>query len=113
MTTALLVAVMVVLYSFQSLFLKLFSSSRSAGEDTSTVFSISYGAFAGIICMILRYFGTFEDGTCFGILLTNAFWPIADSALRKIGYHKFIEKSMAKSAEKRKQKAALKGGEPA
>ena len=38
MTTALLVAVMVVLYSFQSLFLKLFSSSRSAGEDTSTVF---------------------------------------------------------------------------
>lgn len=72
-----------------------------------------YGAFAGIICMILRYFGTFEDGTCFGILLTNAFWPIVDSALRKIGYHKFIEKSMAKSAEKRKQKAALKGGEPA
>ena len=72
-----------------------------------------YGAFAGIICMILRYFGTFEDGTCFGILLTNAFWPIVDSALRKIGYHKFIEKSMAKSAEKRKQKAALKGGESA
>ena len=63
--------------------------------------------------MILRYFGTFEDGTCFGILLTNAFWPIVDSALRKIGYNKFIEKSMAKSAEKRKQKAALKGGEPA
>ena len=48
-----------------------------------------------------------------GILLTNAFWPIVDSSLRKIGYHKFIEKSMAKSAEKRKQKAALKGGEPA
>lgn len=63
-----------------------------------------YGAFAGIICMILRYFGTFEDGTCFGILLTNAFWPIVDSALRKIGYHKFIEKSMAKNAEKRNRK---------
>lgn len=51
--TAVLVAVMVVLYSFQSLFLKLFSSSRAAGEDTSTVFSISYGAFAGIATLIV------------------------------------------------------------
>ena len=56
MTTALLVAVMVVLYSFQSLFLKLFSSSRSAGEDTSTVFSISYGAFAGIATLLVSGF---------------------------------------------------------
>ena len=72
-----------------------------------------YGAFAGLICMILRYFGTFEDGTCFGILLTNAFWPLVESALRKIGYNRLIEKSMKKSAEKKKRKAALKGGEPA
>ena len=56
MTTALLVAVMVVLYSFQSLFLKLFSSSRSADEDTSTVFSISYGAFAGIATLLVSGF---------------------------------------------------------
>lgn len=53
MTTAILVAVMVILYSFQSLFLKLFSSSRSAGEDTSTVFSISYGAFAGVATLLV------------------------------------------------------------
>ena len=55
----------------------------------------------------------FEDGTCFGILLTNAFWPLVESALRKIGYNRLIEKSMKKSAEKKKRKAALKGGEPA
>lgn len=45
-----LVALLVVIYSFQSLFLKLFSArypDQSSGL-TSTVFNISYGAFAGI-----------------------------------------------------------------
>ena len=71
-----------------------------------------YGAFAGVVCMLLRYFGAFEDSTCFGVLLTNAFWPIIDSALRKIGYHKFIEKSQAKRIEKKNTDTA-EGGEPA
>lgn len=64
-----------------------------------------YGAFAGIICMILRYFGTFEDGTCFGILLTNAFWPIVDSALRKSATTSSLKSrwQRARKRENRKQ----------
>ena len=56
--TALLVALMVLLYSFQSLFCKLFSESyqqKDAGI-VSTVFSISYGLFAGIATMFVAGF---------------------------------------------------------
>ncbi len=52
--TALLVAVMTILFSFQSLFCKLFSEKYDSGSTamTSTVFSIAYGAFAGVATLI-------------------------------------------------------------
>ena len=56
--TALLVALMVLLYSFQSLFCRLFSESyqqKDAGI-VSTVFSISYGVFAGVATMFVAGF---------------------------------------------------------
>ena len=34
-----------------------------------------YGAFSGAACMLLRYFGKFEEGVCFALLLSNAMWP--------------------------------------
>lgn len=74
---------------------------------------LAYGAFAGVLCMIMRYFGAFEDGSCFGILLANALWPIADSTLRKLGYYRFMDKAAARRAEKKKARSARKGGEPA
>lgn len=56
--TALLVTLMVLLYSFQSLFCRMFSESyqqKDAGI-VSTVFSISYGVFAGIATMFVAGF---------------------------------------------------------
>lgn len=56
--TALLVAVMTVLFSFQSLFSKLFSQKHAAeGRGmTSTVFSIAYGTFAGVATLVMAGF---------------------------------------------------------
>jgi len=53
--TALLVTVMTVLFSFQSLFCKMFSEKyeSSSAAMTSTVFSIAYGAFAGIATLLI------------------------------------------------------------
>lgn len=54
----LLVTLLVVIYSFQSLFLKLFSArypDQSSGM-TSTVFNISYGAFAGLTTLVAMGF---------------------------------------------------------
>ncbi len=56
--TALLVAAMTLLFSFQSLFCKLFSL-KNTGKDaaeTSSVFSITYGAFAGLVTLALAGF---------------------------------------------------------
>ena len=39
---------------------------------------IVYGALAGLLVMLLRYFGRFEAGACFAVLLMNAFAPIID-----------------------------------
>lgn len=56
--TAVLVAVMTLLFSFQSLFCKLFSQKHAAKglPMTSTVFSITYGAFAGVATLVLAGF---------------------------------------------------------
>lgn len=74
---------------------------------------LAYGAFAGVLCMIVRYFGAFEEGSCFGVLLANAMWPVADSVLRKTGCYTLMERVTAKRAEKKSNRAARKGGEPA
>lgn len=39
---------------------------------------IVYGALAGLLVMLLRYFGRFEEGACFAVLLMNAFAPVID-----------------------------------
>ena len=56
--TAVLVALMTLLFSFQSLFCKIFSQKHAAQglSMTSTVFSITYGAFAGIATLVLAGF---------------------------------------------------------
>lgn len=43
-----------------------------------------YGIICGIICMSMRYLGSYEETVCFAILLTNGFRPIFDTALNNI-----------------------------
>lgn len=56
--TAAIITFMVVLYSFQSLFCKLFSENYRSGSAglTSTIFSISFGGFAGLATLLLAGF---------------------------------------------------------
>ena len=53
--TAVVVTIMVVLYSFQSLFCKLFSQHYQSEDAslTSTIFSICYGVFAGVVTLLI------------------------------------------------------------
>lgn len=44
-----------------------------------------YGILTGILCMVMRYFGAFEEGVCFAVLLSNAAWPFAERRLNKLG----------------------------
>ena len=42
---------------------------------------VIYGAICGILCMIMRRMGTFEEPVCFAILLANGFRPVLDSVI--------------------------------
>ena len=72
--TALLVAVMTLLFSFQSLFCKLFSEKYKSGSAamTSTIFSIAYGAFAGVATLIIAGFRFAPSGFTLACGLANA-----------------------------------------
>ncbi|MBQ2774838.1 MAG: RnfABCDGE type electron transport complex subunit D [Clostridia bacterium] len=85
------------------LFSGIFFATDPATSPKHPLLRFVYGAFAGTACMAVRYFGAFEDGSCFGILLANAFWPIVESLLRKIGFYKLIEDSGKKRRQKRKK----------
>lgn len=43
-----------------------------------------YGAFAGALTMAFRWFGTYEQGVCFALLIANAFAPLLDSAVLRL-----------------------------
>ena len=37
-----------------------------------------YGFFAGIICMLLRYYGKYPECDCFAVLIMNAVFPVCE-----------------------------------
>ena len=53
-----------------------------------------YGIFSGVLCMMMRYFGAFEEGACFAILLSNASWPFVENRLN--GLTVYISKKRSK-----------------
>lgn len=59
--------------------------------------SLLYGFCAGIVCMLIRYFGKYSEGACFGILIMNAIAPAVSD------YYELIKKSIV---EKRTLKQA-------
>lgn len=45
-------------------------------ETDSVPVSLAYGAAGGVLCMLIRYFGTYEEGACFAVLILNALSPL-------------------------------------
>lgn len=59
-----------------------------------------YGMAAGGICMLLRYFGAYEEGACFAVLLMNAVWPMADGLIKG---HKEKQQAAASATDMKKE----------
>ncbi|NLL62896.1 MAG: RnfABCDGE type electron transport complex subunit D [Ruminococcaceae bacterium] len=53
-------------------FAAVFFVSDPATSPKSQIGKVLYGLTAGVITMLLRYFGTFEEGVCFAVLVVNA-----------------------------------------
>lgn len=58
------------------LFTAVFLMPYPNAETDSVPMSLAYGAAGGILCMLIRYFGTFEEGACFAVLILNALSPL-------------------------------------
>ncbi|MGI5966556.1 RnfABCDGE type electron transport complex subunit D [Anaerotruncus rubiinfantis] len=61
-----------------------------------------YGIFAGLITMLFRYFGGFEESMAFAVLFANAFVPLIDrynESLHRVIRRKNLEARKAKKAQ--------------
>lgn len=45
---------------------------------------VIYGAVCGVLCMLMRYYGTYEETVCFAVLLTNGFSPVLESSIKAL-----------------------------
>lgn len=68
------------------IFAALFLLTEQGTQPHHPVGRLLYGAFTGIICMLMRRFGAFEEGVCFGILISQAAWPVIDKYLNILLY---------------------------
>lgn len=53
---------------------------------------IMYGVGGGLLTMLLRSFGRFEEGACFAVLLMNAVAPMIDRFCWRMSYHVTVKR---------------------
>lgn len=56
---------------------------------------VVYGAVCGIICMIMRAVGTYEETVCFAVLMANGFSPVIESAVKVLSSRSTKKKGAA------------------
>lgn len=75
--------------------------------------AVIYGAVAGAVCMLLRYFGTIHEPAFFSVLLINAFWPLLSrQTATDQTVHEEKRKRLKKARKKDKKLAAKKKAKP-
>lgn len=76
-------SVMVELCSGYLLFCGIFLLNDPVTSPRHWLGRIVYGVLAGLLVMLMRYFGRFEEGACFAVLLANAF----STTLDRLGWY--------------------------
>lgn len=66
------------------IFAALFLITEHGTQPKRTISRLLYGFTAGLACMLMRRFGTFEECSCFAVLVISAAWPVIDKALIKL-----------------------------
>lgn len=70
-----LVSLLMELCSGLLVFFAVFIVTDPATSPERPLHRFLYGAFTGTVCMLLRYFGKFEESVFFAVLIVNAAWP--------------------------------------
>ncbi|HBL40841.1 MAG TPA: hypothetical protein DDY98_04430 [Ruminococcaceae bacterium] len=92
--TSLLPSVVLELCAGTMLFAALFLITEPGTQPEKPLYRLLFGFIGGVLCMVLRRFGAFEEGAFFAVLLTDALWPV-------------VERLLNNAQEKRKNKKEL------
>lgn len=79
-----LTSVLLELCSGSLLFCAFFLAADPSSSAKTNLGRFLFGLTAGTATMLFRYFGVYEQGAPFGILLANAFVPVLDSAVKPL-----------------------------
>ncbi len=66
------------LFSGSLIFAAVFMLTNPATMPSNAANKVVYGVFTGIVCMVMRHMGAFEEPVCFAVLIANAFSPLLD-----------------------------------
>lgn len=77
--TGIMLSISLELSAGMLLFASIFLITDPASSPIRMTSRLLYGITGGVICMLFRHFGTYEEGVCFAILITNAVWPVIES----------------------------------
>lgn len=66
------------------LFAAVFFITDPATSPKSPFHRFFYGIYAGVLTMLMRYFGVYEEGVCFAVILANCSWSLIASGLDKL-----------------------------
>lgn len=64
-----------------TLCIAVFFVTEEALSPKKNLHRIFYGVMMGVVYVILNHVSVYEDAGCFAVLLTNAFWPVAQKYL--------------------------------
>ena len=63
------------------LFAAVFFVTDPATCPDSALSCLFYGGYTGILCMLTRYFGIYEEGVCFAVVVANCSYPSLEKAV--------------------------------
>ena len=79
--TGILSSVVLELCSGSLLFAAVFLVTDPSNSAKSPLDRLGYGIYCGILCMVTRYFGVYEEGVCFAIILANCSWQSVSNGI--------------------------------
>lgn len=92
-----------ILLSGITLFGSFFMACEPVTQPTRTSSRIVYGAVLGLLTIIFRYYGEYETGFCFALLMVNAIPEWLDRFARRAERMKFMKKEEKRLAKRIKQ----------
>lgn len=104
---SLLPSVVMELCAGTMLFAALFLITEPGTQPEKPLRQLLFGFFGGVLCLIMRRFGAFEESACFAVLLADAGWPVIDRCLNNFGKNRKAKKNdtEAKGESKRHENA--------